>query len=493
MNNLLTSDDVKRLPIEYIDDILAPMRFKTLPLEHQARCLTWALERRRLAYWLDVGTGKTLLALYTLQIWGCRCALIICPNSVTDTWADEIDKHLGWDYVVLKGTAEERRRKLAEDHRLYIINYEGLRVLWGRKIGNKYRPDIGGMEELDFDAIIADEIHRCKNPRALSQRLTRELSRRVDYAIVMTGTPLTKDHKDLWAEMDVMDQGRSLGNNYWGFVRTYFRPSGFDWKLKEGSLEKILEKLAPHTIRFERADCFDLPEKTYERRNVPMSAEQLGLIDEVLGVAQQTNPDLASWNRANVLDCGNKLAQIAGGFIYVDGETKALNSNPKLRELERIIEEVSGKFIIYHRFRAEGRMVEEMLAKIGISFRSARGEIKNKDQQISEFKSDPSVRALVAHPACGGEGINLFEAATIIFYSNGYHFAHREQAEGRIYRLGQTQKCLYVDIVATEGLAGDSIDHRILRALKHKGDIAGEVLSYIRGREDAEYAIEGLS
>lgn len=478
MISLLSSNQVKNMHIANVDDILAPIKFRTKPMAHQARCLVWALERERIAYWLDVGTGKTLLALYTLRLWGCRCALIVCPNSVTDTWADEIDKHLGWDYVILKGTAAERRRKLAEDHQLYIINYEGLRVLWGRRVGKKYRLDVSSMDRIPFTAIVADEIHRCKGPKNLTTRLTRELSIRVEHAIVMTGTPLTKDHKDLWAEMDVMDQGRSLGSNYWSFVRTYFRPAGFDWKLKKGSLEKILEKLAPHTIRFEREDCFSLPGKTYQQRRVPMTAEQLDWVDEVLGIARQKDLTI----RSNILDCGNKLAQIAGGFIYTEDETKVLKSNPKLRELERIIEEVAGKFIIYHRFRAEGRIIEGLLDKIGLSYRSARGEIKDKDKQIAEFKGDENVRALVAHPACGGEGINLFEAATIIFYSNGYHFAHREQAEGRIYRLGQQRKCLYIDIIATDGTA-DGIDFRILKSLKHKGDIAGEVLSYIRGRQ----------
>ena len=69
MGNLLTSDEAKQLPIEDVKSVLDPFTFKTPPLDHQKRCLVWALDRKRLAYWLDVGTGKTLLALYTMSMW----------------------------------------------------------------------------------------------------------------------------------------------------------------------------------------------------------------------------------------------------------------------------------------------------------------------------------------------------------------------------------------------------------------------------------------
>jgi len=382
----------------------------------------------------------------------------------------------------LQGTAAERRRKLARRNQISIINYEGLRVLWGKKVGKKYRPDMAAIDKSRFDAIVVDECHRTKAPNALVSRLARELSRRAKHCIIMTGTPLTKDQRDLWSEMSVMDLGKTLGRNYWNFVRTYFKPAGFDWKLKHGALEKILEKLKPHTMRYERAECFDLPERTYEQRHIYMTAEQTDLIEQVLEKQTEADPDVAAWTNTDALQCGNKLAQISGGFLYAkDEEPKRLKSSPKLQELERLLEELSGKVIVYHRYAEEGRMIEELLHKLGIVFSSARGEIKDKDEQITRFQEDDNVRVLVAHPSCGGEGINLQCASTIVYYSNDYHYALRVQSEGRIYRLGQKNKCVYIDIVCDDG-TGDGIDYRILKSLKAKDDAATAVLNYIRGK-----------
>lgn len=473
---MLTSQQCKHMDIEAVNDILSPIEFITTPMEHQARSLVWSIDRNRLAYWLDVGTGKTLLALYTLKLWGCRRTLIICPNSVTQTWADEIDKHLGWDYVILKGTAGERKAKLAEDHQLYIINYEGLRVLWARKVGNKYKPNVVAMNDFGFDSLVCDESHRLKQNRTLVYRITYELSKRVNNCITMTGTPLTKDEKDLWAEMSVMDLGASLGHNYYSFLRKNFKPGFFDWKIKDGALEEIMEKVAPNTIRYEREECFDLPDAVYEQRSIPMSVEQEKLVHDVL----HNIP--SEWTQTDALHCGNKLAQISGGFMYGE-ETLYLLSNPKLQELLRLVDEISGKFIVFHHFSEEGRLIAEALRKHGIDVKELRGETKDKEVQIDQFKSDPAVQCLVAHPACGGEGLNLQVASTMIFFSNGFSFAHRIQAEGRIHRLGQTNKCLYIDLLMTAWLGEQTIDHHILDCLNKKGDMAKAVLDYIRGEK----------
>lgn len=475
MNELITSQEAKTFSDQDADYILEGLRFHVPPLEHQKRCLVWALERRRVAYWLDVGTGKTLLSLYTAAVWGCRKVLVVCPKSVIQTWVDEAEKGLGWQAVALTGRVEERRRKLEVESPLYIINYEGLQWLWGRKDKKRGRfvPALSSMDGLGFDLLIIDETHRVKG-RNLTTKLCRELSRRVPRCIVMTGTPLTKDQRDLWGEMSVMDLGESLGRNYYNFLHTHFRLAGFDWVLRQGALEKILSRLSDRTIRYEREACFDLPECVYERRIVSMTAEQRALSEAVITDAL----DEQALTPSAVLNYGNKLAQIAGGFLITGGEVERLQSNPKLAELLNVLEEIGGKVIVFHRYVTDGRMICEALEAQGISFCSMRGETKDKDKQVDRFLNDPDVKVLVAHPACGGVGLNLQVASTVVFFSNSYSYAYRVQAEGRIYRLGQERKCLFVDLVIDDG-SGDSIDHRILRSLRHKSDAADEVLDYI--------------
>jgi len=490
-DDMVSSAAIKAADAAVIDYVLQPFSFLSSPMEHQARCLVWSVDKEKVAYWLDVGTGKTWLALYTaLTIWGCKNVLVVCPNPVIDSWKEQIEEHTDFKYSLLTGTKAQRLLKQNMDTPLHIINYEGLQTLWGKKVQklviekgvrrkvNKTVVDDFAVLSSMYDCIVVDEVHRCKNPKALVTLLCRALGKHARYAIVMTGTPLTRDQRDLWAEFSVLDNGATLGTNYWAYVNTYFKKRGFDWVLRKGSLEKILSRVSDKTIRYERQDCFDLPERTYETLNIRMTTEQAKLTDELIDKARDEVE--SGKNQAALMTLCIKLAQVTGGFLIVDGVTKRLNSNPKLRALEKLIDEIDGKFIIYHQFVEEGRMIEGMLRRLKVPFKSVRSEVKNKPAQIREFREDKNVRVLVAHPACGGEGINLQFASTIVYYSNSFNMIHREQSEGRIYRAGQTRKCVYFDLLVGND-ENDSIDYRIMQALGSKKQIAQVVLDYVRG------------
>ena len=71
----------------------------------------------------------------------------------------------------------------------------------------------------------------------------------------------------------------------------------------------------------------------------------------------------------------------------------------------------------------------------------------------------------------GGYGITLTQANTVIYYSNGYDLEKRLQSEDRAHRIGQTKSVTYVDLIAE-----DTVDEKIVKALRDKINIASEVL-----------------
>ena len=60
---------------------------------------------------------------------------------------------------------------------------------------------------------------------------------------------------------------------------------------------------------------------------------------------------------------------------------------------------------------------------------------------------------------------------TVIYYSNGYDLEKRLQSEDRAHRIGQKKNVTYIDIIAEE-----TVDEKIVKALKDKINIASEVL-----------------
>jgi SNF2 family DNA or RNA helicase len=139
------------------------------------------------------------------------------------------------------------------------------------------------------------------------------------------------------------------------------------------------------------------------------------------------------------------------------------------------LDECSGKVIIWATYI---HSIEEAIAAISKEYGpesvvSLYGATPDKERRVAvdRLQKDPTCRFFVANPATGGFGITLTAADVAIFYTNSWNLEHRAQAEDRIHRIGQRRPCTYVDLVC-EG----TIDEKILKALRHKIDLAAAVM-----------------
>ena len=64
-------------------------------------------------------------------------------------------------------------------------------------------------------------------------------------------------------------------------------------------------------------------------------------------------------------------------------------------------------------------------------------------------------------------GITLTAASTMVFFSLDYSMANFDQAKSRTHRMGQKHNCLYIYLTAR-----NSIDNKVLKALREKQDLA---------------------
>ena len=102
------------------------------------------------------------------------------------------------------------------------------------------------------------------------------------------------------------------------------------------------------------------------------------------------------------------------------------------------------------------------------------GETKQDDRQqtVDNFQDMNSpLRFFVGQPKTGGYGITLTAANTMIYYSNSYDLEIRLQSEDRAHRIGQKKAVTYIDLIVE-----DTIDEKIVKSLREKINLAGEVL-----------------
>ena len=170
-----------------------------------------------------------------------------------------------------------------------------------------------------------------------------------------------------------------------------------------------------------------------------------------------------------------RLHQITCGYVTADdGTTQQVESN-RLNELMSILEDTDGKVIIWANYQMSvSEIMQALTKKYGAnSFVHYYGLTPQEDRQdyIRKFQNDPECRFIIGTPQTGGYGITLTEANTVIYYSNGYDLEKRLQSEDRAHRIGQKKTVTYIDLICE-----DTIDEKIVKALRDKINIASEVM-----------------
>jgi SNF2 family DNA or RNA helicase len=181
----------------------------------------------------------------------------------------------------------------------------------------------------------------------------------------------------------------------------------------------------------------------------------------------------------NVLTRLLRLSQLTGGFLCQDDSDRPVSvSDAKLNALSDIVDsaaEDDRKLVIIARFLPEIDAILRMLEKKRINYSVISGEIKDRDEQVRRFQTDPDVTVFVGQIATAGMGITLTAADTMVFYSLDYSMSNFEQAKARIHRVGQRNPCTYLYLVA----AG-TVDEKVLQALIDKADLARVLIDEYR-------------
>jgi SNF2 family DNA or RNA helicase len=99
-------------------------------------------------------------------------------------------------------------------------------------------------------------------------------------------------------------------------------------------------------------------------------------------------------------------------------------------------------------------------------------DMDERKRVVAEFQDPESeMRFFVGNPSTGGYGLTLTAANTMVYYSNSFDLEKRLQSEDRAHRIGQTKNVTYIDLIAV-----NTIDEKIVKALRSKIDIATQVL-----------------
>ena len=457
----------------------------------------------------EMGLGKTVQTIETLEREKLYPALIVCPNSVKSVWEREFAKWAPGRAVKVAGsgtvTATNSVKEVANGFGdVLVVNWEALRALSRLAPFGSVRlrtcsncdptstraPHLCEREDkvlngVAWKAVVADEAHRAKNPKAAQTRALKAI--RADRRIALTGSPVANHAGDLWSIMNFVDPDE--WPDKWPFLNRYavltpnFFSGGSDSQgLREDMREELDRFFLPRFIRRLKSEVLpELPPKVYERRDVFLTGKQKKAYDQMASemVAQIEGGVIVG---ANVLTAYLRLRQLASAYgtvtssvtkwtededqMYrVDQQMRLDEPSSKLDELEVVLEELGDRQAVI--FAESSQLIKLAHARIAQHDTAEMiiGDVPaDRRPAIVDRFQDGRTRYLLATVGAGGEGITLTAADTAIFLQRPWSAVLNSQAEDRLHRIGQEASSVtYIDLVTV-----GTIEERVFEALERK-------------------------
>lgn len=447
------------------------------------------------ALFMDPGTGKTRTAIELAWLRRDQIGKVIwfCPVSLMETIRHEILKHTDCPPEQVHVFGDRTTQRTLPQALWYIVGIESM--------GQSNRVTLA-VNALMGEAtmVVVDESTYIKGHSAKrTLRITR-LCDKARYRLILTGTPLTQGVVDLYAQMRFLSP-KILGyNSFYSFAANHLEYSE-DYPgmiVRTHNTDWLAAKINPYVYQVTKGECMELPPKLTDSLCFQMTMAQAELYWRAKEEILLSAPDDEMLESYTIFRLFTALQQIVCGFWNrypdppqppgprsrwwsdEDWERWHLVAHrrrePELltvphRRLNTLAAAVAGsdaeRVIVWANHQhAIAEIVDRLTHDHGAeSVAQFHGCVPQceRDSQLARWRR--SARFLVMTQATGGHGLTLNEATHHIFYSNGFKFSERLQAEDRSHRIGQTQPVTYTDLVCL-----DSIDVRIQKALGDKED-----------------------
>lgn len=435
----------------------------------------------------DMGTGKTLSTLwasdYIMEETSGMRALIICPKSVMQrVWADAITTHfLGKrTYRILTGSADKRRRLLAEPADFYIINYEGTTI--GAEKTKRKGVVLGGLsldiaDREDIGIVAIDEARAYSDDSTWRHRVARAALVQKPYLWMLTGTPMSNGPLDVHGIARLVNNAK--GESFTAYQRRIMVQVGpYKWVPKRGAVEEAYRLLQP-AIRYEMRDCADVPPCTETMRDVELSDEQAKAYtqlrrDLVLDLGRGTKITAAHEAALRL-----KLIQISCGAIYDhEHNVTRIDNSPRLAVLREVIEEAQRKVIIFAPLTSVVHLLYEELKQYSRAMVNGQVPQGTRDEIFRRFQTEAAPQLIIADPSCMAHGLDLFAASVVVWFGATDRPELYLQGNKRIDRPGQMVPTTIIQLAAT------AEEREIYKRIRTNQSLQGLMLDMVKDQAD---------
>lgn len=412
----------------------------------------------------EPGTGKTAVHLLDFQrqhaVHGHPGLVTATKSLLVSAWANDAAKFTP-DLRVVVARAENREVAFDTPADLYITNHDAVKWL------AQHRPKV--LQHIRH--LVNDESTAFKHQssqRSKAAMFVRNAIAKAAQVRNLSGTPSPNGILDLWHQCLLLDRGKRLGNSYFKFrsatcdaVQIGPRPEHVQWVQREGAEQAVAALLADITIRHELRECVDMPEAVLYKVPFKLGAKHRAVYRQMEkdSIVRLEAGDVIAINGAALY---TKLLQIASGTVY--GLEDELVVDMERYDLVLDLVEQRKHSVVLFQWGHQRRALTDLADKRGLSFAVIDGGTSSKEREgiVERFQAG-FLRVLFGHPASMGHGLTLTRGTATIWASPTINLEWFEQANRRIFRIGQKQRTETIVVVA-EG----TIDEKVYEGCEKK-------------------------
>ena len=415
---------------------------------HQSEALVQSKDLNRVAYYWDMGLGKTFVGSEKLVQLGARINLVVCQKSKVQDWLEHFSEH--YDCRLYDLTRKDDLNNFLHDAwnplvpTIGIINYDLL-----------FRRD--QLLTLRRFTLLLDESSLIQNESAKRSKFV--LKMKPVNVILLSGTPVSGKYENLWSQIHLL--GWPISNDlynrqYVNWILTEEDEAGFrHWIVNPDdpykNVDRLKAKLREHGAFFLKTEeCFDLPEQNFVTVSVPTIPQYRKFRKKKVVIA----PDGAELIGDTTLTEHLYSRQLCGHY-----------NQHKVQAFADLLDSTKERLIVFYNFNAELAVLTETVKAAERPLSFVNGHVKD----LTAYEERPDSVTLIQYQA-GAMGLNLQKANRVIYFTLTDKSELFEQSKKRIHRIGQSFPCFYYLLICK-----NSVEERMLATLEQRRDFTDEL------------------
>lgn len=480
------------------------------PWPHQKKVFHFAKNLRAAGLYVDMGGGKSAVAIGLMEHWQAQQVLILCPKSVLGVWPKQFngvrnevtgeEEFAGfglrpYDIWVgnQSGTVARKANNLAAhllrnsvtpNPSVTVLNYDAA-----------WRPAMADLLLAQtWDVVVYDEGHKIKAPGGKASKFCARLSRKARRVLELTGTPQPHGPEDLYAQFRALDPA-IYGTSWTRFKNRYFETRPINDKVDrivgfrdERAREEFVAKARSISIVVPRSEF------AVGSKRLPPVERQVALEPLTYRVYRQLRDELVTEVDAgivtadNILVKGLRLRQITSGHVKTEDGVVSTVGDEKRQLLADVFDDIpcDGEghrepVVVFGVFHHDLDVIRDVAVAAGCVYGELSG--RRRDGLTEHSTMAPEIDVLGCQIQSGGVGIDLTRSAYGVYYSTDYNLGNVEQSFSRLDRPGQTRPVTFIHLVATTPTGGQTIDGLVLKALDGRRNFNQQLLDALRRKE----------